>query len=385
MADTGTVFGMPDEALDIEGADALADDPIEETPEPEAPEGEQPEPDQEVPAPEAAEAEFPEGEEAPEPVEDEGEEPEWFEFAGRRFTSQEEAERSYGEMQGLQSRTVEQQRAMEQAYQQREREIAAFLQQVAPIIQKAQEQPQPQAPQVAGPGDPSFDPENPEHVTAWVNSQVEQRVQAATAQMSQAFDQRLAQTLQPMQQQQQAWIQQQARERVGADMEAYSADIDGFRQEHPEVTVGSVSEAAVAGVLQPLRSIEVMPSRPMLQMALDATRAPALHGEIEAERMRVESIARANPQVPASAIQSLFDNDQGIATLYRRAGLAPQGTRAGGRTPQETQARRPHVETGGNGAPVDTAPGATPDELDEAFKAYHGDEKKKSPLFAGGL
>lgn len=385
MSDTGTVFGMPNEAMDIEGADALADDPIEETPDPAGgPEPDAQAPDEpEAPEPEAAETEQ-------EPVEAEGpddivEEPEGYEFAGRFYTSQEEAERSYREMQGLQSRTVEQQRAIEQAYQRREQEIAQFLQQIAPVLQQAQQQPQAQAPKVPGPGDQNFDAENPEHVTAWVNAQVEQRVQAATQQMSQAFDQRLAQTLSPLQQQQQAWMQAQAQQRVETDMAAYATDIESFRGEHPEVSVGSTVEAAVAGVLSPLRSIAVMPSHKMLTMALDATRTPALYGEIEAERARIEGLAAVNPAVPPGQIPSLFDSDQGIATLYRRAGLAPQGTQAGGRSPQQAQARRPHVETGGNGAPVDTAPGQTPDELDAAFKAYHEDAKKASPLFSGGL
>lgn len=391
MTDAGTVFGMPDEALSIEGVEALADDAEETQNEDTAADTAEDTEAAEIEETAAQEADSEavetntdaDTEEVDAAAQDEAEQ--WYEFAGRRFTSQEEAERSYAEMQGLQSRTVEQQRAMEQAYQRREQEVAQFLQQIAPVLEQAQQARQAPAPQVPGPGDQNFDPENPEQVTAWVNSQVEQRVQAATQQMSQAFDQRLNQSLQPMQQQQAAWMQAQAQQRVAQDMDAYSADIDGFRTDHPEVTVGSPSEAAVAGVLQPLKSIAVMPSRPMLQMALDATRAPALYGEIEAERIRVESIAAGNPSLPVAAIQSLFDSDQGIATLYRRAGLAPQGTQAGGRSPQETQARRPHVETGGNGAPVDTAPGQVPDELDEAFKAYHGDEKKKSPLFAGGL
>lgn len=375
-----SAFGMPSEALEIEGVEALSDDPVE-SPEPEAPEGEQPEPEQEAPAPEAAEAEVPEGEEPP------ASEPEGYEFAGRFYTSQEEAERSYREMQGLQSRTVEQQRADQQRFEAERAQMAAFLQQIEPVLRQAQEQqaqpPQP-AVRVPGPGDSDFDGENPEHVQRYLSAQIENQVAARTAQMqqqmAQAFDQRLQQVVSPMQQAQLAQAQVAAQSAIQQTAEAYQTDIDSFRSSHPEVAQGSSQEAALAGVLQPLGRIGVMPSAPMLQMGLDATRSPALYREVEAERVRVEGVAMANPQIQPTQIPSLFDNDQGIATMYHRAGLAPQGTQSG-----SPRTARPHVETGGNGAPVETAPGQTPDDLDRAFEKYQSDQKTASPLFGGGV
>lgn len=376
-----SAFGMPSEALEMEGIEVLADDEEQV----EAPEGEETSQEAPQPEPEPAAAAEPEGEETVEP-EGETEEPQGYEFAGRYFTSQDEAERAYREMQGLQSRTVEQQRAMEAQIAAERQQMAAFIQQAEPLLRQAMQQEQTPEPavRVPGPGDPDFDPEDPAHVQRYLNAQIEQQVATRTAnmqqQLQQSFDQRLQQVIGPVQQQFASQQQVAAQQRIEQDMAEYSGEIDAFRAQNPEVAVGSAQEAAVAGVLQPLRTIGVMPSRPMLQLGYDATRSPNLHREVEAERMRVEGIALANPQLPISRVQSLFDDAEGIATLYQRAGLAPQGTQA-----PRTKSERPHVETGGNGAPVDTAPGRTPDDLDRAFAKHMEDQKTASPFFGGGF
>lgn len=255
-------------------------------------------------------------------------------FGGREFTSVDEAERSYEEMQQWASRAINDARAMNQNMGQLQAQVQQqqqLLQQIAPLItQQLME-------------------ENPELAEQMQRSQEIERLVA----------ERVQQQIAPIAQQQQAQAEEAERRQV------YDTNVDNFYRSHPEVEEGSDLDRRVGQAFVELRRTTGlnMAHPEALNVALSVVQNPKLL-----------TIYRLNP--------TYLDTPEGRQYAEQMAGTPEiQTAIANGQRRTQDQAeasrRAAFVEHGGSGIPAQT-PGQAPkgDEFDEALNLWKSERSE---------
>lgn len=347
--------GWTDQALFDEASTEAPTEPAQAAPPTEpvvTPQQGEPEPPAEEGAAPTPTAEQPEAQ-APAEAETEAEKQERL-YAGR-YKTVDELEQGYKGIQGLQGRQVKELQRKELENQQ----LRAALEQVVPYLEERQGLQQPAQ---------ALDPTQltAEQLQAVIQQQVDQRVGQATQQVTQQSQQQAA--------------QQQMRQAV-----------ESFMATHPDVAPGTPLDMAVGEVLAELqtdrqgqRRADLFPvTAPNLEVAYELAKEPALRnmvGELDLvpnnETIEIAKEVVSNPALAEVLLANpvLIDSDHGLAYARKQAQLPGMYSQAAERVAQPTpeqQRRAAYVETGGTGAPVTQAPGATPqDEMDEAIVSF---------------
>lgn len=231
------------------------------------------------------------------------------------------------------------------------------LEQAAPYLQQAAGQQQP------GQQAPTFDPNDPASVQAYIDQRL--------AQGQQTIQQ------QAMQQAQTATIQQAAEE---------------FMTAHPDVEPDSELDLAIGEVLQEFRKdsegnerLELFPiTRDNLELAYELAKDEALKQTFldldltpRRDTLEIAKKAAANPALKQVFIANptAIDTDEGVAWAEQLAalpGMYANAAQRGAAPTREQMLKAAHVETGSTGAPVAAAPGSTQkDEVDEMVDAWN--------------
>lgn len=307
--------------------------PPEEPEEPEAPQPQEP-PEPQVPAqvyqPRHAAAEA--------PVEEGEEEADRIEFAGREFTSVEEAERSYAEMRAWASRVINDAREQNTAYGELQSQVAQQQQTLEAILPFLSQQ---------------MLAENPE-----LAEQL-----ARQAEIEKLVTQRVEERVGPIEQQTAAQVEEAQRR------QAYDNNVDNFYRSHPEVEEGSDLDKRVGAAFVELRR----------STGLNMAHPQALDVALEvAQNPKLLQIYRLNP--------TYLDTEEG-RTFARQMAATPEIQAAIDNGQQRRVARgeaarkAAFVEHGGSGIPAQT-PGKAPkgDEFDEALELWKS-ERGASILF----
>lgn len=273
------------------------------------------------------------------------------------------ADRGYRNLQRLHSRTREQLQRAELERQQ----LAAFVEQARPYLERVQQAAQAQAQGLPLSEEQQLDLSqlDPQQLQAVINQQVQAqvgRVQQET--QAQQFERAIAETVQSfMAQHPEIEPEGELDMAIGELLEEFQTDPDGHRDlqnfpithENLELTRELAMDEAVKDVFLEL---DLTPTRENLEIAKQAVADPAF-GEV----------LLANP--------SFVDSPTGLEYARKLAQMPGMYSQAAATAQQqlspELARRAAHVETGGTGAPVQTAPGAVPqDEFDEAIAAYQG-------------
>jgi hypothetical protein len=287
--------------------------------------------------------------------------PELFEWAGRQFPTRDEAERSYRH---AQSQITRQQQELEQAqgridqFEEAFRQVYPTLQRYEELMQQGYGQTPQQGPEQLP--DPDEDPDG--YINALVDQKVNQRLSAGGYVSQEQWQQSMA-----AQQEEQRMLEISARAEAQA-----TQSIAAFRERHPEVEPDSQSDyeiaAIVAGNLDQSTGLPIIDvsDADQLDMAYEVWKNPALGG-----------VLSANP--------SWVKSHEGRELIRRNAALlAPQSGVPGnlGNGTSRPQPRA-HVEVGGTGAPIPSAPGERPrgDAFDEVLELNERLKKEQSVFF----
>ncbi len=275
-------------------------------------------------------------------------------YAGRYRTWQ-DFENGYKSIQALETRT----RAELLSAQRESEQLRAALNQALPFVQMAAQQQQPQgqpAPVETPIAVPSVD-EDPQGFAAAVAAQ-------AARESARAAEQATAQAVAQMNAQQQAmWAQQQQQAQQAQVMDAFNRSVTSFRGRHPEIAMYSPEEQAINGVAQTLQLPLTDPDE--FEFAYQAWAYPQL-------QLAAQQLAGATGSYAFARTQ------QGRDLVRAQAGFVRQ-TAPNGQPP--AQRRGATVETGGNGVPAASAPGADP--VIQEILSLANAQRSVSPLFGG--
>lgn len=305
---------------------------------------------------------------APEPVPStEGGQPEGTTTPGTprkwagKYENPEELEKGYKNVQRLHSRTQQQLQAIELQNQQ----LAAYLEQVKPYLQQVMDQ---QAALPGHTGEPiDLSELTPDQLQAIVNQQVQQATERVRNETRSETSQRVV-----------------------------AETVTQFMASHPDIQEGSELDDTIGELLEEFqrtpdgrRSMDLFPITHQnldlaYQLAKDENvRDMFLDLDLKPlpQNIAIAQEAAGNPALAEVLLAQpdLVDSEHGMNHARKLAGLpglyqnAQQQVAV--RTSPEVARRAAHVETGGTGAPISSAPGAVPqpvDEFDLVIDAWKG-------------
>jgi hypothetical protein len=183
---------------------------------------------------------------------------------------------------------------------------------------------------------------------------------ALMQQVQPLVDQGIQQRMAPIQQQLESQRQEEA---ANAEFLQLAQQVAAFRAAHPDVLPNSPQDVRLSEMV---KELDLNPrAAGSLDVAWEASQNPHLHATLKAQPHLMETDegmaeARFWAQARAQAVAAAPGNGASNGAAARTAAF---------------------VETGGTGAPVTGAPGASKDEFDEAIAVWQ--ENRGSPLFGG--